>query len=94
MNPQCPINFWASQVNGITDDMVCDAPTFDTALAVFLEFVGDMVPAAAGEVRTPIRSITQGRHCGEVMLLHENLLELWLGGRSFTKRVTPGGAFF
>lgn len=43
MNPQCPINFWASQVNGITDDMVCDAPTFDTALADFLEFVGDMV---------------------------------------------------
>lgn len=43
VNPQCPINFWASQINGITDDMVCDAPTFDVALADFMEFVGDMV---------------------------------------------------
>jgi DNA polymerase III epsilon subunit family exonuclease len=43
VNPQRPIPFQASMVNGITDDMVADAPTFDVALKDFLEFVGDMI---------------------------------------------------
>ena len=43
VNPQMPIPFWATEVNGITDKMVANAPTFDKALADFLEFVGDMV---------------------------------------------------
>ena len=42
VNPGMPIPFWASQVNGITDDMVEDAPKFETALSDFLEFVGDL----------------------------------------------------
>lgn len=43
VNPERPIPFYASQVNGITDDMVADCPTFDIALKDFLEFAGDFV---------------------------------------------------
>ena len=43
VNPQIPIPFAASQVNGITDQMVKDSPLFETALGEFLEFVGDYV---------------------------------------------------
>lgn len=43
VNPECHIPSTASSVNGITDKMVADAPTFDAALKSFLEFVGDMV---------------------------------------------------
>lgn len=42
VNPQMPIPYWATEVNGITDAMVADSPTFDVALKDFLEFVGDM----------------------------------------------------
>lgn len=43
VNPQMPIPFWATDVNGITDKMVANAPTFDKALADFLAFAGDMI---------------------------------------------------
>lgn len=43
VNPECSIPFYASQVNGITDDMVADAPLFSDALYDFLEFAGDAV---------------------------------------------------
>lgn len=43
VNPQMPIPYWATEVNGITDTMVADSPTFDVALRDFLEFVGDMI---------------------------------------------------
>ena len=43
VNPGIPIPFWATDVNGITDEMVADAPTFDEALKNFLEFAGDMI---------------------------------------------------
>lgn len=43
VNPHKPISIWASEVNGITDDMVKDAPSFEEALKDFLEFVGDMI---------------------------------------------------
>lgn len=43
VNPQMPIPYWATEVNGITDAMVADSPTFDVALKDFLEFVGDMI---------------------------------------------------
>lgn len=43
VNPQIPIPFWATDLNGITDKMVANAPTFDKALADFLTFAGDMI---------------------------------------------------
>lgn len=43
VNPGCPIPYEASRVNGITDEMVKDAPSFDSALADFLAFVQDSV---------------------------------------------------
>ncbi len=43
VNPGMPIPFWATDVNGITDEMVQDAPTFDIALKDFLDFAGDMI---------------------------------------------------
>ena len=43
VNPKCAIPYSATQVNGITDDMVKDAPVFETALGDFLEFAGDYV---------------------------------------------------
>ncbi len=43
VNPQIPIPSRATEVNGITDDMVADAPAFDVVLRDFLEFVGDMI---------------------------------------------------
>ncbi len=43
VNPERPIPFYASLVNGITDDMVENVPLFKESLLDFLEFVGDMV---------------------------------------------------
>lgn len=43
VNPRQPIPYHATRVNGITDDMVAEAPGFQTALTSFLEFTGDMV---------------------------------------------------
>lgn len=43
VNPERPIPFSASQINGITDDMVENAPLFKEVLKDFLEFAGDMV---------------------------------------------------
>ena len=40
VNPQRPIPYSASRVNGITDDMVQSAPLFAEALAKFIEFIG------------------------------------------------------
>lgn len=41
VNPGRAIPAQASRINGITDDMVKDAPVFETALADFLEYAGD-----------------------------------------------------
>ena len=43
VNPGRTIPPGASAVNGITDDMVSDAPTFEVALRDFNDFVGDMI---------------------------------------------------
>lgn len=43
VNPQRPIPYGATQVNGITDEMVKDAPVIQEALADFLDFVKDDV---------------------------------------------------
>ena len=42
VNPGIPIPFYASQVNGITDDMVKDAPCIEEAISEFLHFIGDL----------------------------------------------------
>lgn len=41
VNPGRPIPYYATQVNGITDEMVEDAPDIREALADFLTFAGD-----------------------------------------------------
>lgn len=43
VNPLRPIPHAASMVNGITDDMVAEAPVFDEIFAEFMEFIGDLV---------------------------------------------------
>lgn len=43
VNPGRPIPYYATQVNGITDEMVEDAPDIREALADFLTFAGDAV---------------------------------------------------
>ena len=43
VNPGIPIPFMASNINGITDSMVKDAPDFKTVLADFMEFAQDAV---------------------------------------------------
>lgn len=43
VNPNRPIPFGATMVNGITDDMVEDAPDIEEALESFLNFIGDEV---------------------------------------------------
>ena len=42
VNPGMPIPIMASEVNGIYDDMVKDAPDFRKALGDFNDFVGDL----------------------------------------------------
>lgn len=42
VNPECSIPAAASNVNGITDDMVADAPLFKDVLPEFIEFIGDL----------------------------------------------------
>ncbi len=43
VNPECPIPYYATRVNGITNEMVKDEPVFEKVLPDFLEFIGDMV---------------------------------------------------
>ncbi len=43
VNPQCPIPYHATRVNGITDEMVKDAPLLTDVLPQFLEFITDYV---------------------------------------------------
>ncbi len=43
VNPECRIPYYASRVNGITDEMVKDARTFDKVLPDFLRFIGESI---------------------------------------------------
>lgn len=46
VNPKIPIPFEITQLTGITDQMVIDAPGIETVLSEFLEFIGDSVLVA------------------------------------------------
>ena len=46
VNPTVPIPFKITNLTGITDEMVIDAPKIDVVLPEFLEFVGDSVLVA------------------------------------------------
>ncbi len=46
VNPEIPIPADASAVNGISDDMVKDAPTGETAVPQFLNFIGQAILVA------------------------------------------------
>ena len=46
VNPKVPIPFEITNLTGITDDMVMEAPDIETILSQFLEFVGDAVLVA------------------------------------------------
>ena len=50
-NPKCKIPYYSSRVNGITDDMVKDARTFDEVLPDFLGFIGDITLDSVSQVR-------------------------------------------
>ena len=43
VNPKIPIPYYATDVNGITDEMVKDSPAFETVLEDFLKFAGEYV---------------------------------------------------
>lgn len=43
VNPGRPISFQASAVNGLTDEMVCEAPFFHELVEGILTFIGDTV---------------------------------------------------
>ncbi len=43
VNPERPIPYYATAVNGITDEMVEDEPVLEDVLPLFDEFVGDSV---------------------------------------------------
>lgn len=43
VNPECPIPYYASQINGITDQMVENEQTLEEVLPEFLDFIGDSV---------------------------------------------------
>ena len=46
VNPKVPIPFKITNLTGITDDMVMEAPDIETILPQFLEFIGDAVLVA------------------------------------------------
>jgi len=46
INPQCSISYGASMVNGITDEMVQDAPTFREIALSFENFIEELPIAA------------------------------------------------
>ena len=57
VNPCMHIPYMASSVNGITDDMVKDAPDLETALKSFLDFIGDSVLVGQNIIRFDMRFI-------------------------------------
>ena len=64
VNPLRPIPFQATSVNGITDDMVKDAPTFDVVLKDFIDFAGDMILVGHNIHAFDIIHLGDGSLCG------------------------------
>ena len=46
VNPEMPIPRFITQLTGISDEMVCDAPLFKDVVHDFLEFIGDSILVA------------------------------------------------
>ena len=65
VNPQIPIPFHATKVNGITDDMVKNSPVFEQALQAFLEFAGDAV------------LVGHNIHCFDMKFLYRDIDRFW-----------------
>ena len=65
VNPQIPIPFHATKVNGITDDMVKNSPVFEQALQAFLEFAGDAV------------LVGHNIHCFDMKFLYRDIERFW-----------------
>ncbi|MCR4787566.1 MAG: topoisomerase DNA-binding C4 zinc finger domain-containing protein [Lachnospiraceae bacterium] len=65
VNPEQKIPYFASQVNGITDDMVADAPLFEEALQDFLEFIGDL-PLVGHNI-----------HCFDMKFIYRDSMEFY-----------------
>ena len=57
VNPGIHIPFYASSVNGITDDMVKDSPSINEALKDFLKFAGNSILAGHNIRRFDLRFI-------------------------------------
>ncbi len=73
VNPGIPIPAAAGRVNGITDDMVRDAPCIASVLPAFLSFLGRGVPVAhnasfdVGFVSTDVEALGLPRPAGPVL---------------------------
>ncbi len=57
VNPCMHIPYTASSINGITDDMVKDAPTIDIALKDFISFIGNDVLVGHNIIRFDLKFI-------------------------------------
>lgn len=65
VNPARPIPAGATAVNGITDEMVADAPYLHDVLGEFLEFIGDYV------------LVGHNIHCFDTNFIYDAALELY-----------------
>lgn len=82
VNPKQRIPYGASRVNGITDDMVAEAPFFEQVLEEFLEFIEGFVLVGHNIARFDMmwKSILNGR-CQMIILIHcrwrEGSFRIW-----------------
>ncbi len=65
VNPGFHIPYFASEVNGITDAMVKECPSFDVVLADFLDFIGDSV------------LVGHNIHCFDMKFICRDAMKYW-----------------